>query len=178
MAKKKTPSDPKKTCSFCGRNDEQIGTIITGPNFQICDQCVGMFNDILAQEKAQIPTEVSNKHLAVPQDIKVQLDEYVVGQERTKRLLSVAVYNHYKRINAKKQPDDDVELEKSNILMVGPTGTGKTFLAQTLARILHVPFALLSSHSPSTKPTTNCSLGDLFSHPSLHNPSMSTLFLS
>ncbi|MDJ0665345.1 MAG: ATP-dependent Clp protease ATP-binding subunit ClpX [Acidimicrobiia bacterium] len=129
-------------CSFCGKSQKQVRKLIAGPGVYICDECVELCNEIIEEELADTE-EVSFAELPKPNEIYEFLDGYVVGQERAKRVLSVAVYNHYKRVRAgQKAKDEDVELQKSNILMVGPTGVGKTLLAQTLARRLNVPFAI------------------------------------
>ena len=129
-------------CSFCGKSQKQVRKLIAGPGVYICDECVELCNEIIEEELADTE-EVSFAELPKPSEIYEFLDGYVVGQEKAKRILSVAVYNHYKRVRAgQKAKDEDVELQKSNILMVGPTGVGKTLLAQTLARRLNVPFAI------------------------------------
>ena len=132
-------------CSFCGRDGSEVGSMIAGPDVYICDICIGSSVDILKHNIAAYNNSKSKsfKHLT-PKVIKKTLDEYVIGQERAKKILAVAVYNHYKRINSKSSffELDDVEIEKSNILLIGPTGVGKTLLAQTLAKILDVPFAI------------------------------------
>jgi len=129
-------------CSFCGKSQKQVRKLIAGPGVYICDECVELCNEIIEEELADTE-EVSFAELPKPSEIYEFLDGYVVAQEKAKRVLSVAVYNHYKRVRAGlKAKDEDVELQKSNILMVGPTGVGKTLLAQTLARLLNVPFAI------------------------------------
>ena len=136
--------DDKKQlkCSFCGKNQDQVKRLIAGPGVYICDECIELCSDIIADEFEET-VELDTKSLPKPKEIKNYLDSYVIGQERAKRALSVAVYNHYKRVNSNDNNNDDVELQKSNILLLGPTGSGKTFLAQTLAKFLNVPFALL-----------------------------------
>jgi ATP-dependent Clp protease ATP-binding subunit ClpX len=130
-------------CSFCGRVQEEVRKLIAGPTVYICDECVGLCNEIIADEIKLEEAEAAEQAmpmLPTPMEIKYSLDDYVIGQERAKKILSVAVYNHYKRINAPVDPE--MELQKSNILLVGPTGTGKTLLAQTMARLLDVPFTI------------------------------------
>src|SRR6266571_3159467 len=130
------------TCSFCGKCQEDVKKLIAGPAVFICDECIELCNDIIAEEmKLEEATGPDLKKLPKPREIKDILDEYVIGQEMAKKVLSVAVYNHYKRIETGGKPGD-VEMQKSNILLLGPTGSGKTLLAQTLARILKVPFAM------------------------------------
>jgi len=132
-------------CSFCGKTQEQVRKLVAGPGVYICDECIELCNEIIDEEIGE-ETEFGLVELPKPQDIKQVLDQYVIGQEEAKKNLSVAVYNHYKRINAA-QKLEDVELQKSNILLVGPTGVGKTLLAQTLARMLNVPFAIADATS-------------------------------
>src|SRR5512142_938069 len=141
MAKHGDERTGNLVCSFCGKSQDEVRKLIAGPTVYICDECVNLCNDIIAEDWEEAKEEISSK-LKKPADIKHHLDQYVVGQERAKRILSVAVHNHYKRISSKEKEVDDVELQKGNILMVGPTGTGKTLLAQTLAKYLDVPFTL------------------------------------
>ncbi len=132
-------------CSFCGKSQEQVKKLVAGPGVYICDECIELCNEIIEEELDE-DMDLDLQSLPNPVEIKDILDQYVVGQERAKKTLSVAVYNHYKRVNSDMKIDD-VELEKSNILMIGPTGCGKTLLAQTLARILDVPFAITDATS-------------------------------
>ena len=128
-------------CSFCGKSQHEVRKLIAGPSVFICDECVELCNDIIREEVSEAAQSGEAAKLPVPTEIKEILDEYVIGQDQAKKVLAVAVYNHYKRLNysAKK---DDVELSKSNILLIGPTGCGKTLLAETLARLLDVPFTI------------------------------------
>jgi ATP-dependent Clp protease ATP-binding subunit ClpX len=132
-------------CSFCGKGQDQVKRLVAGPGVYICDECIELCNEIIEDEFSE-ELELELKDLPKPREIKTFLDEYVIGQERAKKILSVAVYNHYKRINLGGKIDD-VELQKSNIVMLGPTGCGKTLLAQTLARFLNVPFAIADATS-------------------------------
>lgn len=128
-------------CSFCGKSQHEVRKLIAGPSVFVCDECVDLCNDIIREEIQEKDGETGKKKLPIPAEIKQTLDEYVIGQENAKKVLAVAVYNHYKRLNYD-HSGNDVELGKSNILMVGPTGTGKTLLAETLARLLDVPFTI------------------------------------
>ena len=128
-------------CSFCGKSQKQVKKLIAGPGVYICDECIDLCNDIIAEELTET-TELNFEELPKPGRSSKFLNDYVVGQEYAKKILSVAVYNHYKRVQAGPPADDGVELAKSNILLLGPTGCGKTLLAQTLARMLNVPFAI------------------------------------
>ena len=133
--------DKHLRCSFCGKSKDSVRKFISGPSVYICNECIALCNEILAEDEEREVAEAITQ-VPTPQEIKDVLDQYVIGQEHAKKALSVAVYNHYKRINSASARDDDVELDKSNILLIGPTGVGKTLLAQTLARILDVPFTI------------------------------------
>src|SRR5579862_9086124 len=136
-----TESNEQLLCSFCGKSQRQVKKLIAGPGVYICDECIDLCNEIIDEELVAPPSfDISD--LPKPREIYAVLDEYVIGQENAKRTLSVAVYNHYKRVQMMAVDDAEIELQKSNILLLGPTGCGKTLLAQTLARILNVPFAI------------------------------------
>ena len=128
-------------CSFCGKSQHEVRKLIAGPSVFICDECVDLCNDIIREEVQEAQAESSAHKLPAPKEISGILDQYVIGQERAKKILAVAVYNHYKRLN-QRDKKDDIELGKSNILLIGPTGSGKTLLAETLARLLNVPFTI------------------------------------
>ncbi len=128
-------------CSFCGKSQRQVKKLIAGPGVYICDECIDLCNEIIEEELAETP-ELRLEELPKPSEIYDFLNDYVIGQDKAKKILSVAVYNHYKRIQVGAYSDDDVELQKSNIILLGPTGCGKTLLAQTLARVLNVPFCI------------------------------------
>jgi ATP-dependent Clp protease ATP-binding subunit ClpX len=136
-----TDSNEQLLCSFCGKSQRQVKKLIAGPGVYICDECIDLCNEII-DEELTAPASFDIENLPKPREIFDVLDEYVVGQDEAKRTLSVAVYNHYKRVQMMSADDQDIELQKSNILLLGPTGCGKTLLAQTLARILNVPFAI------------------------------------
>lgn len=147
MEEKRTSRNSKRRCSFCGRTEDEVGFLITGVNGCICDSCAGQAHEIVKEamhHQGQGQTDLNLSELPKPKDIKEFLDQYVIGQDDAKRYLAVAVYNHYKRLL---QPKDknDVEIEKSNIIMVGSTGTGKTLLARTIAKLLHVPFTIVDA---------------------------------
>jgi len=141
MSKRGTDKSADLLCSFCGKSQSEVKKLIAGPGVYICDECIELCNDIIAEEYEKEDAKQARLAIPEPAGIRKQIDEYVIGQERAKKILSVAVYNHYKRINATVDMNG-VELQKSNILLVGPTGSGKTLLAQTLARILNVPFTI------------------------------------
>ncbi|NDH88469.1 MAG: AAA family ATPase, partial [Actinobacteria bacterium] len=128
-------------CSFCGKSQKQVKKLIAGPGVYICDECIDLCNEIIEEELADT-SDVSLGELPSPREIYAFLNDYIVGQDQAKRILSVAVYNHYKRVELGNSLDGEVELSKSNILLIGPTGCGKTLMAQTLARMLNVPFAI------------------------------------
>lgn len=146
MAKDDYSRGPIHRCSFCGKTQNQVRRLVAGPNVFICNDCIALCQEIISDDMPPEAEALDAENLPSPVEMKKVLDEYVIGQEQAKRALCVAVYNHYKRIS-QKTDEDDVELQKSNILMVGPTGCGKTFLAQTLARVLNVPFAIADATS-------------------------------
>ena len=129
-------------CSFCGKSQHEVRKLIAGPSVFICDECVDLCNDIIREEVQESESEGGSDALPTPHEIASTLDEYVIGQKQAKKVLAVAVYNHYKRLRKGGKKKDDIELGKSNILLVGPTGSGKTLLAETLARLLNVPFTI------------------------------------
>ncbi len=141
MAEKKT-SDKLLYCSFCGKSQHEVKKLIAGPSVFICDECIELCNDIIRDEAAVDTEGKPARDLPTPPEIRGLLDQYVIGQEQAKKILAVAVYNHYKRLRHQQKGSDEVELAKSNILLIGPTGSGKTLLAQTLARMLNVPFVM------------------------------------
>src|SRR4249920_2898993 len=146
MAKHGDDRGGNLVCSFCGKSQDEVRKLIAGPTVYICDECIDLCNDIIAEECDQEEVLTSTSAVPKPAEIKKVLDQYVIGQERAKKILAVAVHNHYKRIDSQ-LVTGDVELQKSNILLVGPTGSGKTLLAQTLARFLQVPFAIADATS-------------------------------
>src|SRR3954463_6941844 len=147
--KGRTGTEEVLKCSFCHKSQDAVAKLISSPSdyprAYICDECVAVCNSILEDDRTETHAAAAPNHLPKPQEVKVFLDEYVIGQEQTKKKLAVAVYNHYKRIHMNRQRTSDVELAKSNILLIGPTGTGKTLLAQTLAKMLDVPFAIVDA---------------------------------
>ena len=143
MVEKKSSTEKMLYCSFCGKSQHEVKKLIAGPSVFICDECIELCNDIVRDEIAgDQDSKVAKSDLPTPKEISGLLDQYVIGQEPAKRILAVAVYNHYKRLRHRGKVSDDVELAKSNILLIGPTGSGKTLLAQTLARMLDVPFVM------------------------------------
>ncbi len=146
MSSKRDTSHGNLSCSFCGKSQKEVKKLIAGPSVYICDECISLCNDILVEEVQKEERSEGQGRIPKPKEIRTVLDDYVVGQDMAKKIIAVAVYNHYKRITAKKKPDEP-ELQKSNILLIGPTGSGKTLMAQTLARILDVPFAIADATS-------------------------------
>jgi ATP-dependent Clp protease ATP-binding subunit ClpX len=139
--KKSKDDDKLLYCSFCGKSQHEVKKLIAGPSVYICNECVDLCNDIIVDELQDETSTFGHGDLPKPKEIKEELDSYVIGQERAKKILAVAVYNHYKRLRSRSKKDQ-VELAKSNILLIGPTGSGKTLLAETLARLLDVPFTI------------------------------------
>ena len=143
MSKKRPPKNNNYRCSFCGKSQDEVKKLIAGPTVFICDECIELCNEIMVEEWAQAKSE-DVQHILKPKDIYSHLENYIIGQNRCKRILSVAVHNHFKRIEANTNMDE-VELQKSNVLLIGPTGSGKTLMAQTLAKILDVPFTIVDA---------------------------------
>ena len=163
---KRAGSDDALRCSFCHKSQDVVGKLISSPSdyprAYICDECIAVCNSILEDDKVEPPSGTPNK-IPKPLEVKEFLDQYVIGQESTKKKLAVAVYNHCKRIHMNRMRNTEVELQKANILLIGPTGTGKTLLAQTLAKILDVPFAIVDATTAirRIKQTTTPSAGDV-----------------
>ncbi len=147
MGKDNGKSAGNLICSFCGKTQEEVRKLVAGPSVYICDECVELCNDILTEEFDGAPHQTNRQAVPTPKDIKASLDDYIIGQDHAKKVLSVAVHNHYKRIQNNQTIKGAVELQKSNILLIGPTGSGKTLLAQTLARVLDVPFTIADATS-------------------------------
>ncbi len=145
MSRRDSDSFGNLVCSFCGKSQREVKKLIAGPTVHICDECIELCNDIIAEEAEKEDIRTGTTKIPKPSEIKAVLDDYVIGQEQAKKTLSVAVHNHYKRIGTGKSPTGEVELQKSNILLIGPTGSGKTLLAQTLARLLKVPFTIVDA---------------------------------
>lgn len=147
MAKDNSKTGGNLICSFCGKTQDEVRKLVAGPSVYICDECVDLCNDILTEELEEPTSQHSRVAVPTPKDIKAALDDYIIGQDHAKKVLSVAVHNHYKRIQNNRTTKSAVELAKSNILLIGPTGSGKTLLAQTLARVLDVPFTIADATS-------------------------------
>ncbi|MCO4793191.1 MAG: ATP-dependent Clp protease ATP-binding subunit ClpX [Bacteriovoracaceae bacterium] len=151
MSDKKGSYNSTLHCNFCGKSQKEVKKLIAGPGVYICDECIELCNDIIFEDSMKTNTKAALDNVPKPHEIKANLDQYVIGQERAKKIISVAVHNHYKRIshstNAKGRKGEEVELQKSNILLAGPTGSGKTLIAQSLARFLNVPFAIADATS-------------------------------
>ena len=149
MAKEKGSYNSTLHCNFCGKSQKEVKKLIAGPGCYICDECIELCNDIIFEDSLKTTNKASLDNVPKPQEIKEHLDNYVIGQDRAKKIISVAVHNHYKRISygASGRKGDEVELQKSNILLAGPTGSGKTLIAQSLAKYLNVPFAIADATS-------------------------------
>jgi ATP-dependent Clp protease ATP-binding subunit ClpX len=145
MSRRDSESFGNLVCSFCGKSQREVKKLIAGPTVHICDECIELCNDIIAEEAQKEDVRTGTTKIPKPAEIKAVLDDYVIGQDQAKRTLSVAVHNHYKRIQSKQSGTSEVELQKSNIMLIGPTGSGKTLLAQTLAKLLKVPFAIVDA---------------------------------
>ena len=151
MTEKKGSYNSTLHCNFCGKSQKEVKKLIAGPGVYICDECIELCNDIIYEDSMKVNTKAALDNVPKPHEIKQHLDAYVIGQDRAKKIISVAVHNHYKRIShgqsVKGRKDDEVELSKSNILLAGPTGSGKTLIAQSLAKYLNVPFAIADATS-------------------------------